>query len=111
MIQFLPIGPTSLGLILDAVGVVILSYVLFRTTLRLHRSVEETIADTRYLLARRAVECSNDFGEEMQERLQANVPALREKGRYVFLHLSIAVVGALFLICGLASQLSGSWLD
>jgi hypothetical protein len=107
MIQFSPIGPTSLGLLLDAVGVVTLSYVLFRTTLKQQRSIEETIADTRRLLF--PPDLSEPSNKDNGGRLHASIAALGKKARYAFLHLSIIVSGALFLICGLASQLYGAW--
>jgi hypothetical protein len=107
------IGPTSLGLLLDAVGVSLLSYAVFSTTSKLRKAVEQSIARAELALGM----SPSDAGFQHLSAtpapappdLQASLHDLRRERRDVQWHLWIIVAGAACVISGLTSQLSGTW--
>jgi hypothetical protein len=106
------IGPTSLGLLLDAVGVSLLSYAFFSTTLKLRRAVEQSIVEAESALlaggARRAGP-SSDWAKLPAPDLEKSLLTMRRDRSHVQWHLWLIICGATCLICGLTSQLWGSW--
>ena len=106
------IGPTSLGLLLDAAGVSLLSFAFFSTTLKLRRAVEQSIVEAESALlagSSRRVARSSDRAKLPPPDLERSLLTLRRERSHIQWHLWVIVSGAACLICGLTSQLWGSW--